>query len=111
MILVWKSVIAGEGPLCGIQTDESGWVIVQPSPTGSGTTMQVCVKQVPLHLNCPTGQAAAQQFDELLQSVVQKNSHEITTGAEALLLEDAVTEIDVIARKRKRARRAKQLSR
>ncbi|OWZ16608.1 hypothetical protein PHMEG_0009578 [Phytophthora megakarya] len=98
MVLVWKSVIAGEGSLSGIQTDESGWAIIQPSLTGSGTTMQVCMKHVPLHLNIPISEASTVQFDNLLESVIHETDQEITNGAEALLLEDAVKGINVLTR-------------
>ncbi|OWZ12958.1 hypothetical protein PHMEG_00013800 [Phytophthora megakarya] len=103
MVMVRKAVIAGEGPLSGIQIDESGWTVIRPSPTGSGTIMQVCISQVPLHLNNPVSEAVAHQFNDLLQSIIHESDLEIHAGAEALLIENEMTGFDLLARRRKRA--------
>ncbi|KAJ8523915.1 hypothetical protein ON010_g17203 [Phytophthora cinnamomi] len=95
VVIVWKSFIAGDGSLRGIQTDETGWGIIRPSLTGQGTMMQVCVKHVPLHLNgcCPASEPVMSKYNNVLENVAKESDREITSGAESLLLEDALTGI------------------
>ncbi|KAK1929555.1 hypothetical protein P3T76_014953 [Phytophthora citrophthora] len=102
VVIVFKSLVAGEGPLSGIQTDETGWITLQPSSTGHGTVVELCLKQVPLHLNSPMPEPAAQQFNDMLKSVVQESNLEIFTAAEALLLEYAMIGINLLARRARR---------
>ncbi|KAL4165645.1 hypothetical protein KRP22_014355 [Phytophthora ramorum] len=90
-VLVWKALLTGEGLCKGMQTEETGWSIIRPSATGFGTTVEVCMRQVPLHLSHL--EPVTKQFEEMLQSVIQENSQEITNGAKELLLENMLTGI------------------
>ncbi|KAL3670908.1 hypothetical protein V7S43_004093 [Phytophthora oleae] len=97
MVFVTKSFLVGEGPCRGMQTDESGWTILRPSASGSGTVMEVCMKQVPLHLNSASAvpRSVVNYYNELLQTLHQENLREATNGAESLLLDDVLAGINV----------------
>ncbi|KAL3670912.1 hypothetical protein V7S43_004097 [Phytophthora oleae] len=45
VVIVLKSFTAGEGPLRGIQTDETGWITIQPSSTGHVTFIGLCLSK------------------------------------------------------------------
>jgi hypothetical protein len=94
-VLVWKALLAGEGPYSGMQTEETGWSVIRPSTTGSGAVVEMVMRQVPLHLSSPTSvpEHAANAFNNLLQSVIQENSQEITNGAKDMLLGAMLTGI------------------
>ncbi|GMF13430.1 unnamed protein product [Phytophthora lilii] len=91
-VLVWKAFLAGEGSCMGMQTEETGWSVIRPSKTGTGTVVEVCMRQVPLHVNS-TNTGPANLFDNFLQTVIRENSQEITNGAKALLLENMLSGI------------------
>ncbi|KAJ8531679.1 hypothetical protein ON010_g14282 [Phytophthora cinnamomi] len=80
-----------------MQTDEFGWTVLRPSATGSGTVMEVCLRQVPLHLNSASAvpENVSSQYNELLQRLYQDNLSEATNSAESLLLDDVLTGIRI----------------
>ncbi|KAE8893108.1 hypothetical protein PF005_g5491 [Phytophthora fragariae] len=92
-VLVWKATLTGEGSCAGMQTDETGWSVIRPSATGSGTIMEGCMRQDPAHLHTIVDPAVANRFDKFLQSIIQENSQEITNGAKAVLLENMLSGI------------------
>ncbi|OWZ16609.1 hypothetical protein PHMEG_0009579, partial [Phytophthora megakarya] len=97
MVFVCKSFLAGEGSCRGMQTDEYGWTILRPSEKGIGTIMECCMRQVPLHLNNASAvpKNVATYYNELLQTMHQENIQEAANGAETLLLDDVLTDINV----------------
>ncbi|KAJ8556934.1 hypothetical protein ON010_g9030 [Phytophthora cinnamomi] len=97
VVIVRKSFLAGEGSCSGMQTDEFGWTVLRPSATGSGTVMEVCLRQVPLHLNSASAvpENVSSQYNELLQRLYQDNLSEATNSAESLLLDDVLTGIRI----------------
>ncbi|KAG7390849.1 hypothetical protein PHYBOEH_006907 [Phytophthora boehmeriae] len=92
MVMVAKSFIAGEGACSGMQVEETGWTIIRPSTTGSGTIVEVCFRQVPVHLNSANSvpELVTNKFNDLLQTMIQDNSAEVTRGMESLLLDDVL---------------------
>ncbi|OWZ15054.1 hypothetical protein PHMEG_00011374 [Phytophthora megakarya] len=96
-IIIWKASLTGEGSFSGMQTELTGWSIIRPSTTDSGCVVDVCMLHVPLHLKNPdvAPDIMADRFSEFLQSIIQENSQEITSGSKALLLEHMLTGIDL----------------
>ncbi|KAG1691822.1 hypothetical protein DVH05_026197 [Phytophthora capsici] len=90
-VLVWKALFSGEGSCAGMQTEEAGWSIIRPSPTGTEALVEVCMQQTPLHVSTTD---TATRFQELLHTILLENSREITNGAKQLLLEHMLTGLD-----------------
>ncbi|KAK1929561.1 hypothetical protein P3T76_014959 [Phytophthora citrophthora] len=91
-ILVWKAHSAGEEAWLGMETVETGWAIIRPSSSVPGTVMELCLKLVPGHLNSAY-EFPGNPFDTSLQSIVQRDTEEVSNGANTLLLEHMLTGI------------------
>ncbi|KAG7376796.1 hypothetical protein PHYPSEUDO_012738 [Phytophthora pseudosyringae] len=67
-----------------MQTEETGWSIIRPK--GSGSVVEVCMKQETSYLKRPSAgsELAANRFNDVLQSIIQEHSQEITNGAKSV---------------------------
>ncbi|KAK1929557.1 hypothetical protein P3T76_014955 [Phytophthora citrophthora] len=90
-VLVWKALLSGEDSCAGMQTEEVGWSIIRPSPTGTEAIVEVCMQQTPLYVHAGD---IATRFEDLLHAILLENSREITNGTNELLLEHMLTGLD-----------------
>ncbi|KAG6587173.1 uncharacterized protein IUM83_03060 [Phytophthora cinnamomi] len=51
MVLVWQSLMEGEGMFTGMRAGETGWDVLTPSTDASrpGTVIQTCISHTPMH--------------------------------------------------------------
>ncbi|GMF61770.1 unnamed protein product [Phytophthora fragariaefolia] len=98
VVQMWKSSIIGDGRFRGMQLDETGWWTIQPSASGTATTVtQACVHHIPLH-RCSareTPPLLAEQFEQFAQSMAHENSLESIRVINSLLLDDALDGINI----------------
>ncbi|KAG7396244.1 hypothetical protein PHYBOEH_002562 [Phytophthora boehmeriae] len=91
-VVVWTMSYEGDGAFSGLRSDETGWVSVQPSATG--TLIETCVQQVPMR--CDQNQdcePAVDLFHDVLHSSLDGDKEMVMSALEKLLLDDAVTQI------------------
>lgn len=49
MVLVWQSLMEGEGMFTGIRAGETGWDVLTPSK--DGTLIQTCISHTPMNFD------------------------------------------------------------
>ncbi|CEG45700.1 uncharacterized protein PHALS_01981 [Plasmopara halstedii] len=92
-VYVWKTHSEGEGVFCGMHSDETGWIRIQPGVDENVTDVLSCVRQVPLQFGISTFQV--KDFHDLLQSSVHEDMTEILNSLNKELLEDTLAGIDI----------------
>ncbi|EGZ09039.1 hypothetical protein PHYSODRAFT_365128, partial [Phytophthora sojae] len=90
-ILVWKTLSEGEGVFRGIQSEETGWVCLQPATEEDSTLVRVCVRQAPMRFQAPDRcDSATGEFHQVLQNSVSEDMQEISAALDKMLLDDTL---------------------
>ncbi|GMF55910.1 unnamed protein product [Phytophthora fragariaefolia] len=95
-ILVWKTLSEGEGVFHGINSEETGWLCLQPSNKEDSTLVRVCVRQVPLSYQTPRRcDSKAVAFHKVMQTSVSEDMQEISSALDKMLLDETLEGIDI----------------
>ncbi|POM60305.1 hypothetical protein PHPALM_30852 [Phytophthora palmivora] len=87
VVFVWKAFIEGEDAFNGMNSNESGWIRLRPSETGS--TMEMYVNQVPMYFgSAQTCEATAAQFLEVVLTVGQESEEHVIHTLASMSLSD-----------------------
>ncbi|GMF18336.1 unnamed protein product [Phytophthora lilii] len=101
-VIIWRELWEGEGDFFGMDSDETGWCIVQPcedtaenaTPSKScdrtglpSTLIQTCVRLVPMHIStCVSSKPDFDQFTEVLVTSGKEDNRQVGQMMERLQL-------------------------
>ncbi|KAF1788867.1 hypothetical protein GQ600_11908 [Phytophthora cactorum] len=87
MVLVWQSIIEGEGMFTGMRAGETGWDVLAPSTdsTKPGTVLRICISHSPMQLGGETTlESMVKQFTGMILEMVAEDGVEIMKKFEKL---------------------------
>ncbi|RLN54254.1 hypothetical protein BBJ28_00005618 [Nothophytophthora sp. Chile5] len=95
MVIVWRKFTEGEGAFAGFQSDETIWQVIRPtaSSSGGGTSMEACVRYVPMHLSSTVDAGAPiGQYTRMALGSGEEDCTENIRRLEEILLDEVLRE-------------------
>lgn len=99
-VFVWRALSEGEGDVSAVQSVETGWCVVKPSPSGAAPTIfQFCTRVWPVRPPAAISENAnyGQEVEHLVDLMMRSSEDETVDMARAIenvLLEDTVAARD-----------------
>lgn len=100
-VFVWRALSEGEGAVSAVQSVETGWCVVRPSPNGAAPTVfQFCTRVWPVHPPTTTvseNKDFGEEVEHLVDLMMRSSEDETVDMARAIenvLLEDTVAARD-----------------
>ncbi|GMF65943.1 unnamed protein product [Phytophthora lilii] len=91
VVVVWQSLMEGEGIFTGMRAGETGWDVLTPSTAtpNSGSVVKTCICHTPMHLSTVSSHdPAVKQFTGMMLGSVADDGTEIAKMFEKLLIDE-----------------------
>ncbi|GMF42141.1 unnamed protein product [Phytophthora fragariaefolia] len=94
MVLVWQSLMEGEGIFTGMRAGETGWDVL--TPTTYGSKMQTCISHAPMHFDINSlRQVCLKPFTGMILESVADDGTEMMKEFEKLHSQSVSEKLDI----------------